>query len=434
MPALAAALLFWSCPVAVFESTTALIELPLVLFSSLATLSLLEWTSTHEDSLLRLSAVSLGFALGCKYHAAFWIAPFLLVLAFQAPRNDQQAGEGAVSALLRCFRYLCLAGILFLPWMIRAWHYTGNPVFPAANNFFRSPYFPPAMQQAALAAYANEGVGTGLKALLKLPWTATFHPGSFRGTLGFVFLLGTSVALLRCRTRRIRWGVGIAAAYFYTWAFTAQDIRYLLPLAPLLSVIAAAGLLGMECARVAEESPAPAPGGGSRRARVPGLAVVLMSSLISLPCIYPLLVKEWTYWHAYQSPLNYLLGRESAQDFARRDVPSIYVYDYINANLAVGDRILLLNDSAQFYSKVPTLYSFTVEAERLLFEESEQGLLSRLKESRITHVLLNYNGIKPLPGVAPRRGAYFFLDEGFQGRHLVPLFSKNKVVLYQVRG
>ncbi len=164
-----------------------------------------------------------------------------------------------------------------------------------------------------------------------------------------------------------------------------------------------------------------------------GFGVIVLGSLLALPRVYPAVVKEWTYWHAYQPPLEYLLGRESREAYLSRDVPSIYVYNYINANLGRHDRVLLLNDASQFYSKVPTLYSFTVEAERLLFEESESGILRRLKESRITHVLLNYNGIAPLPGVAPRKGVNFFLDKGFQERYLEPVFKRNNVVLYRVR-
>ncbi len=428
VPALAAALLFWSCPVAIFESTTALIDLPLTLYSSVAVLAFLEWTVGDNCSFLQLSALSLGLGLGCKYHAAFWIAPLGLVLVYHSYRRRHALQRSHWSSLAPALRYLGVAAALLLPWLIRAWIYTGNPVFPAANGLFKSPYFPPPMQQAAAAAYANEGVGRSVLALLRLPWTVTFHPGPFRGTLGFTFLLGVITALFRCRTSKIRYGLFISGAYFYTWALTAQDIRYLLPLVPLLSVIAVAGIFGAE-----QAPPSVTTASGSGLLRSLGLGVIVVGSLLALPWIYPVLIKEWTYWHAYQAPVNYLLGRESRESFLSRDVPSIYVYDYINANLDRHARILLLNDASQFYSKVPTLYSFTVEADRLLFENSEAGILRGLKESGITHVLLNYNGIAPLPGVVPRHGVSFFLDKGFQERWLEPLFSRNKVVLFKVR-
>ncbi len=427
----AAALLFLSCPLALYEATTALIDLPLTLFCGLAVLALLEWTRGSELVMLRLSAVSLGFALGCKYHAAFWLAPAVLLIVFHSTVRRRQGLKHTLRLLLQ---YLTIVLMLYLPWLYRTWHYTGNPVFPAANWLFKSPYFTPQMEAAARAAYANEGVGVSVRELVRLPWTVTFHPGPFRGTLGMVLSAGVALALVRRMSQPVGYGLVLAGCYFYAWALTAQEIRYLLPLVPLISFLAAVGLIGEQQPGVA------APRNGSRWpwrlrpvAGYAGLVVLVAGSLLAFPSWYPKAVKEWTYWHSYQSPFPYLLGRMTAQDYVRRDVPSIDVYDYVNSHLGTGDRILLLNDAARFYSQVPTLYSFTVEAETFLLQEKEEAVVAGLKSSGITHVLLNYNGIAPLPGIAPRLGVYFFLDRQFQQRQLEPVYSSNNVVLYRVR-
>ena len=77
----AAALLVWSSPVALYEATTALVDLPLTLYSAVAVFSVLEWTRRQESSYLWLSAATLGLALSCKYHAALWFIPILFILA-----------------------------------------------------------------------------------------------------------------------------------------------------------------------------------------------------------------------------------------------------------------------------------------------------------------------------------------------------------------
>ncbi len=426
----AAALLFWSAPVALYEATTALIDLPLTLYTAIAVLSLLEWTRSAERSWLWLSATALGLAFGCKYHAVFWLGPFLVIIVAEVLAR-RRMGLKSCAGLLS--GYLLIVAILFLPWVVRAWAYTGNPVFPVANSVFRSPFFPPSMEAAARAMYANEGVGTSLSALLRLPWTVTFHPGPFRGTLGILLLPGVVLALIRGRARQVRYGLFAALFYFLAWALTAQEIRYLLPLLPLLCVLSAAGFLGEQEGDAVESQAASLPRPMRRALLWGGTLVIVAGSVMALPPIYPLWVKEWTYWHSYQSPIPFLFGRQSAEDYLRRDVPSIYVYDFINAHLRPEDRILLLNDASQFYSRIPTLYSFTVEGEDLLHRTTEIGVLEKLKRSRITHVLLNYNGIKPLRGVAPRLGVYFFLDRSFQERFLVPVYSRNNVVLYRVR-
>jgi 4-amino-4-deoxy-L-arabinose transferase-like glycosyltransferase len=425
----AAALLFWSCPLALYEGTTALIDLQVTLYSAVAILALLEWAAGGADGYLWISACGLGLALGSKHQAAFWILPVTTVIVVATLRRS----DGRLRALWRhLFGYFALVLMLDLPWLVRSWVYTGNPVFPLANGIFKSPYFTAAMESANWAMYANEGVGRSPAALLKLPWAVTFHPGPFRGTLGAVFLAGVLLAGIRAlrgaqpsgtggpdRAVVLRYGLLCSVLYFYTWALPAQEIRYLLPLAPLLAVLTSAGALGVRTA------------GG--RVNFAGILLIIAGSLVALPPVYPRLIHEWTYWHSYQSPFPFLLGRQTAQEFLRRDVPSIYVYDYVNSRLGETDRVLLLNDAFQFYSRVPTLYSFTVEGEQILFQEDDAGLIRKLKESRITHVLLNYNGMAPLRGVEPRLGVYFFLDKAFQERYLRPVFSMNNVVLYEVR-
>ncbi len=429
-----AAALFWSSPVALYEATTALIDLPLTLYSGLAVLSLMEWTRHDDDGFLRLSAVSMGLALGCKYHAAFWLAPVTLVIAW----HTLAARKGKACDLVRTLiSYGLIVCVLFLPWLLRAWLYTGNPIFPLANGFFKSPYFTPSMERASWAAFANEGVGRSWSALLTLPWAVTFHPGPFRGTLGVGFFFGVLLASLRNKSPLLRYGLLVAGAHFYTWGLLAQEIRYLLPLAPLLAALSSFGLLGPGRARWTDERTPPAGEKASalgHASTLAGCLLALAAAVSSFPPLYASWVKEWTYWHSYEPPWRYLLGKESAQEYLQRDVPSIYVYDFVNRSLTPRDRILLLNDHAQFYSHVPTLYSFTVEGEGILLQETEQAVLSKLKEARITHVLLNYNGIAPIPGVQPRVGVYFFLDKGFQEKHLEPVYSRNNVVLYRVLG
>ena len=420
--AAAAALLFLSSPVAIYEATTALIDLPFALYSAISVFCLLEWTRSDSKPFLWLSASSLGLACGCKYHAAFWFLPVFLVLTWHCLKAQKTGFAVALSILAR---YALVVVCLALPWLARAWYFTGNPVFPLANGLFRSPYFPPAMDAAAKAMYANEGVGRSLQALVLLPWTVTVHPGPFRGTPGALLLPGAILAILRLRNLQVRYAFVLAGLYFYTWAMTAQEIRYLLPLVPLLSFMAASGILGGDAADAKPER---------RRLPIRPLAMlaILLASLMALPPIYPTWVHDWTYWHGYLSPVRFLTGKQTAQEYLSRDVPSIYVYDYVNANLRATDRVLLLNDSAQFYSRIPTLYSFTVEGERILQETTEEGVMRRLKESGISHVLLNYNGVAPLSGVEPRQGVYFFLSPGFRERHLGTIFSRNNVTLYRV--
>jgi len=429
--AVAASVLFWSCPVALYEATTTMVDLPLTIFSGIAVLSLLEWVRRENSAFFWLSAISLGFALGCKYHAGFWILPLLAVIWRQDVKARLQENRHALMLVLR---YSAVAFLIYLPWLLRTYIYTGNPVFPVANSIFQSPLFPPTMNAAARDVYVNLREGFSLTALLKLPWAAFFQPASFRGTLGAVFFIGTLLALLRYKMPQVRNGLFCALIYFGFWAATAHEIRYLLPLLPLLAILTTAGLLGTGPASLMEGGKTTNAALIRRLAYYGGLLIIVAGSCMAFPPVYSKLVRDWTYWHSFVSPFPYLAGRQTREQFLQRDVPSIYVFNYINKNLKSNDLVYLLGEGAVFYSEVPALYSFTVDGDSVLLQASEEGVMERLRQLHITHVLLNYNSVStPVSGVTIRPGAYVFLDKAFLERRLVPLFSQNNVVLYQVK-
>jgi hypothetical protein len=428
--AVAACVLFWSCPVALYEATTTMIDLPLTVFSEIAVLSLLEWVRWEKTAFFWLSAISFGLALGCKYHAGFWLLPLLAVIWWhEAGVRKHNRGH----ALMLAFRYSIVAFLIFLPWLVRSYIYTGNPVFPVANSIFKSPLFPPTMDAAARDVYVNFREGFSLIKMLELPWAVSFQPASFHGTLGAIFFIGTLFALLRRKTPQVRNGLFCALIYFGSWALTAQEIRYLLPLLPLLAMITTAGFLGISPTPLVESVEARKVALLKRLGYYGGMAAIVAGSCMAFPPVYPKLVHDWTYWHSFISPFPYLSGRQTREEFLQRDVPSIYVFDYINKNLKSSDLVYLLGEGAVFYSQVPALYSFTVDGDSVLLQDTGEGIMERLRQLKITHVLLNYNSVTPpISGVKIRPGAYIFLDKAFLERYLAPLYSKNNVVLYRV--
>jgi hypothetical protein len=427
--AVAASALFWSCPVALYEATTTMIDLPLTVFSEIAVLCLLEWVLRESSVFFWLSAISLGLALGCKYHAGFWILPLLAIIWWHDTKVQRHNKRHALKLALG---YSLVAFLIFLPWPIRTFVYTGNPVFPVANGIFKSPLFPPAMDAAARDVYVNLKTGFSLLRILKLPWAVSFQPVSFHGTLGAIFFIGVLLALLRNKTALVRNGLFCALIYFCSWALTAQEIRYLLPLLPLLSILTAAGFLGANPGLPIEREQTRKFAVIRRFGYYGGISAIVAGTCFALPPIYPKLVHDWTYWHSFKSPFPYLFGKETREEFLLRDVPSIFVYNFINKNLGRENLVYLLNDGAQFYCEVPALYSFTVDGDSILLEETEKDLVKRLRQVGVTHILLNYNNIPPISEVKVRPGAMFFLNEVFRERYLVPLYSSNNVVLYRV--
>jgi hypothetical protein len=89
------------------------------------------------------------------------------------------------------------------------------------------------------------GLGHGLWAMLALPWRLAFRQDVFYGAIPVTTLFFFALPLLAVfsfRNIRIRKLVGFAMAFTMFWFYSAQELRYLMPALPMMSVAAAASL------------------------------------------------------------------------------------------------------------------------------------------------------------------------------------------------
>ena len=90
------------------------------------------------------------------------------------------------------------------------------------------------------------GVGRHPLDVLRIPWDMTFDGGSYMengsGAIGLALLLTLPLILLVPRTRASAFLLALAAIGFVGWAYTAQYIRYGLPLFAIVAVLCGAGV------------------------------------------------------------------------------------------------------------------------------------------------------------------------------------------------
>lgn len=237
-----AAVMVATTPILLWESTTAYIDLALALFSFLSFYAVLN--AHKEPRWLVVSAVLMGLALGTKSTAlAFWAMGALGLLAMRLPFRLVVAWAGIALAV-------------GLPWYLKTFLYTGDPVYPFGWKLFHGHYW----NDAAALGYAKDqaafGLGKDPLHLLLAPWNVTMEAGLIppRGKGIFteywifgispVYLgLGMALPLLIRRWDRaavacLLWGLGISA----TWFFMMQQTRYLIPALPAFALACAWGL------------------------------------------------------------------------------------------------------------------------------------------------------------------------------------------------
>jgi hypothetical protein len=196
-----------------------------------ATVAFVAWRRSPSWSLAVTFGLLLGGALNVKYHALPLIACWGVCAAVDAVANRRP--------LMQLIAAGAVAGLIWMPMLSRNWAIAGSPVFPLLNDLF----------SADGVAYYDQvsemRKASGLLDVLLVPLNIFLKPELFDGhQFGVPFIL----IFLPFSVLRIReWGVfaiwaGIILCYAAIWyGFTSREVRYLVPVMPLLVSIAGAG-------------------------------------------------------------------------------------------------------------------------------------------------------------------------------------------------
>ena len=217
-------------------------DMILTAFVTVAVLSFERWKGEGGERWLAVSGFMAGCAAGTKYSALFF--PPVLLGMIAAATGRQRGVRPVLMFLVPC-------AATALPWYLFNLYYTGNPVWPFFSRAFGARYW----NETDVAGQtwdllSHYGTGKSFPALLMLPWNLFAHGELFHtdelfhahASLSYLLIAGFPFALYAVtRDRSARRLASIAAAYTIFWFFTAQLLRYLIPVVPLYCAIAAAG-------------------------------------------------------------------------------------------------------------------------------------------------------------------------------------------------
>lgn len=373
--------LFFTVPSVMVILPWAYVDVMFTLYAFLALVLLLEFFESRKSEWVVLVAVMAGGALATKY-TGLQLLMILVLLVLGEHLVARRAG--APTAVL------VLGGVVTLitaPFLWRNWDVTGWPLFPfPIGPFSLRPEINWDLDRASLflsllATYGTSaaplslaGVWTWLAAPVLVFLTASFDdPRAYDGIVGPVFLL-TPLALWR---RQARQGLGVlcvfALLFLLYWGVSVRQVRFLIPVLPVLSVLLIVGLERRGSVTGRRKSPAP----------YVGVALCVAVSVVMGAK------------HALdQEPFRFWTGAESREEFLTRRVAGYAIYQAANQRLGVGDRLLLVNmRSYGYYLKPEWRADFVFELyslERHLSGSQDPRDLSDFFASRaITHVLID---------------------------------------------
>ena len=315
---------YFAAPVAGITGSSSYTDAAMVFFTLAAFYALLEWRGSGGFAWLAAAGLCAGFCYAIKLPGAIVAAAaglFILV-----------ARRGVVRPLLT---FAACASLVMLPWLVRNWLLTGDPLAPLGNQFFPNPYFHLLTEKelgAALASYGHVPP-------LRTAWELAFGDG-FVGTFGpllFVLPLG----LLAFRRPEGRLTLVAAAILALPW-FSNRGARFLMPAAAM-----AAFPLAMVLPR-----------------RI-AWAAVAMQAALCWPQFLNLWQPEWIF-RLHNFPLRAALRLEPEDRYIAAHAPEYPVARMVERATPPGARILSFDMLANAYLARDVVVSWqSAEGDRL---------------------------------------------------------------------
>ncbi len=340
---LIAMLIVATVPTAFHVSSSGYIDIALALFVTLGIYSLCRWWNAQTSGWLATMAIFLGAALSIKLTTVFVFAAFALVILLRAREAKNATGK----VLMGGFAALIVAGAIASPWYLRTWKATGSPVFPFYMSIWKGEANGWDVERSNLFQGMNAQYGGEQKnavdylfapaniSIIAQPEDARY----FDGVLGVAFLIGLPVLIWALWKFDLpvdaKIGAGIAAIMFLFWLFSSQQLRYLLPIVPVLAIAIAASAEAIADKR---ES----------------LRAIWQYSLVAASFAGILTTAAW---FLQKAPLRVVFGGETRDQYLTRNLDYYPYYQTINADTAADARVWLINMRRDTYSISRSVFS-----------------------------------------------------------------------------
>lgn len=368
--ALLASLLVLANPVVIFEAEYAYVDIAFAFFFLIAVSCAIDYLRTDDVGALLKSGLSCGALAGIKLSGLAGVfCVLVLVLTARPLRFGGRRLRTIGSALL--LPTLLLA----LPWYVKSYLYTGNPLYPMLFRQFGGRDWDESLGQQFFAWQHAMGMGRSLYDYLALPVRVILDGGEdydhFDGQIGKFWLVAAPLAcLVALRLKQSRPYLISAGVYFVFWALSSQQLRFLIALLPPLAVATGLAIHWLDELLTAH-----------RPRALFRVAMWLAAGAALMPILYPT-------WRRGAREAQALI--EDGPRDRSTEVPE--GYSFINATAATDAKIMLLDTNHGFFLERAYIADSFFEASqmRLVLSQarSEDELADILKRLELDYLYL----------------------------------------------
>ena len=379
-----AAALLLANDVVLVEAPVANIDIAVAFFFFMAVALAVEFRERGARPALVLSGVFCGCVAGSKITGLAAIACVfpLVALGSLAHHRDRRLPNLARDTV----RFAAPAFALVLPWLIKSYVYTGDPLYPVLWKYAGGVEWSDTLHEQFWRWQNSIGMGRTPGDYLLLPMRVILHGGggyeNFAAWISktwIVFLPLTVVFIPFVPVARRL--LLPAALYFAVWAFSSQQTRFLISVLPLLAA-ATAVAASWVVDRIAAFAAATNPSG--RR------GTVVRVALAGLVITGALVVLGWASRYVRDGSI------EAARNLVA-DPPNLRgwtpdpVYTFVRRELPPSAKLMLLNINHGFFLDREYIADSFFEASQLnaviTAAGDREGLARLFQQLGVTHVL-----------------------------------------------
>ncbi len=407
---LAAAILI-GIPTISFWATWAYTDMIWAVYEFLAVYALVMWEDDQHDRWLVFAGLMTGMALSNKYLAVSGAALIVVWLLWDSRRTR------FTQTIKRVTIFGAVALAIASPWYLKNWLLSGNPIYPLV---FGGPGWDRSRLDALMQFLYSFGSQRGPLDYLLLPLRVYTDRSGGRGAIDWPSLLFPLALLYPLLHQSPRLGRFAAATglRFVLWAFGSQQLRFLLPAFPGLSLLTASVLIAM-----------------TDRPRLNRLRSILTTGLAALMMCMALILSLW--FIIVSRSWAVVFGFDSKDSFLRNNVGSYAAVRFIQSELSDQSRALLMWDGEGYYCDARCL----PDAEQSRWTQAVvetydvAAVTARLRSMGVTHLLYSMQNAEFIKGhdpVGQQRQAIDFFWQQYQPACARQLYSDKYNVLFEI--
>ena len=398
--AYAGSLFFLTIPVIVRLSSTVYVDLGLISFLFAALLFLFRWIEKDfRAKYLLICAIFCGLAMGTKYNGLVGFFLLVMFVAFVYSRYHGHQALYEAKCIGWTILFIVVALLIFSPWMIRNFAWTGNPVYPLYKSIFNSEnisenndskVFIEERPHMSHIQIRRQIYKESWMEIVAIPLRVFFQgrddsPKYFDGkTSPFLLILplfaflGFSRAGKQEKLEKLLLLFYSSLFLFYACAQTSIRIRYFSPILPPLVVLSMFGLYNIKTVIYNKYHNT--------------------SEFFSNICVASIFIIMMSLNAIYMGnrfekdqPLQYISGEMSRDEYIQTYRPEYASFQYANNNIEKKAKILgVYLGNRGYYSDLPIRFSRNTLLEFASQVKSGKEVAEKLYNIKFTHLLVNF--------------------------------------------